>query len=33
MTLERLLIPLALLNLAVLLATGVFQLVTTLLGG
>ena len=33
MRLERLLIALALLNLAVLLAGGLFQLVTTLLGG
>jgi len=33
MRLERLLIALALLNLAVLLAAGLFQLVTTLLGG
>ena len=33
MTLERLLITLAVLNLAVLLAAGVFQLVTALLGG
>jgi hypothetical protein len=33
MTLERLLVTLAVLNLAVLLAAGAFQLVTTLLGG
>jgi hypothetical protein len=31
--LERILIPLAVLNLAVLLAEGLLQLVTTLLGG
>ena len=33
MSLERILITLALLNLAVLLAEGLFQLLTTLLGG